>query len=52
MNKTGWVINWEQTDRFQTCIERRWLFDDKPPLTERRWIDKTMLGFYIKGYKP
>ena len=50
MNKTGWVINWDQTDRFQTCIERQWLFDDKPPLTERRWVDKAMLGFYIKDY--
>ena len=51
MNKTKWTINWEQSeDRSQFCIERQWLFDDKPPLTERRWVDKAMLGFYIKDY--
>ena len=53
MSKTKWAINWELSeDRSQFCIERQWLFNDKPPLTERRWVDKAMLGFYIKGYKP
>ena len=51
MNKTEWKINWELTDRFQTCIECKWLFTDKSPLTERRWVNADMLPFFIKQYK-
>ena len=51
MIKKQWKINWELTDRFQACIERKWEFSDKAPLIERKWIDKSMLSFYIRNYK-
>ena len=51
MQKKEWRINWELTDKFQTCIERLWEFDDKKPLTERKWVNRDMLPFYIRNYK-
>ena len=51
MKKTKWKINWELTDKFQTCIERKWKFTDKAPLKERTWVDKSKLPFYIHNYK-
>jgi len=27
------------------------LFSDKSPLTERKWVSRDMLPFYIVGYK-
>ena len=51
MKKTEWKINWDLTDKFQTCIECQWLFPDKKPLTERRWVSPDMLPFFIKNYK-
>jgi len=51
MSKDGWHINWELTNKFQTCIERMWRFKDKAPLTERKWVDRDMLPFYVRNYK-
>jgi hypothetical protein len=51
MKKGYWKINFELTDKFQTCIEREWIFTDKKPLIERKWIKKDMLPFHIRNYK-
>ena len=51
MNKKEWKINRELSDKFQTCIERGWEFNDKAPLTERKWVNRDMLPFYIRNYK-
>jgi len=51
MKKTLWKINFKLTNIFQTCIERQWLFEDKKPLIERKWVDKDMLPFYILNYR-
>ncbi len=36
---------------FGMGIERKWEFSDKAPLIERKWVDKSMLSFYIRNYK-
>jgi len=51
MKKGYWKINFELTDKFQTCIEREWIFTDKKPLIERKWVNKDMLPFHIRNYK-
>lgn len=48
MTKTAWKLNYSlPAYRGQVYIERKWLFDDKPPLIERKLINSSEIPFYI-----
>lgn len=46
--KTKWKLNIDlPAYHGQVYIERKWLFDDKPPLVERKLINSSEIPFYI-----